>query len=1410
MFFALSLFGQIVFGNNKLPSITSASTATDTSIQLADKEKVTIQLKWFHQFQFAGYYAAIEKGFYAEEGLEVELRQRVLDTSHINDVLQGRAQYGTSDAGLLLERLQGEPVVLMAQIFQHSPLVFLTREDSGIRKPKDLAGKRVMFDANTHNDMPLIALLLDTFGGLDRVDIKPYSFIPNDLIVGKIDAYSYYITNRPDWSRQSNVAVNIINPRDYGIDFYGDNLFTTEQELSEHPERVEKIRRATLKGWRYALENREEIIDLILEKYNPQGFSRDHLVYEAREMEKLIIPDFVEIGSLEPDRYQEIAKTYARAGFVEHTTLDPDFFYQPKALPKQIGLTTEEQAWLKENPVIRLGNSVDWPPIGFVNKKGVYSGIAADYIKYIEGLLGVRIEPSKLDSWKETVELAYTGELDMLGSAVRTPQREKYLTFTRPYLSYPLVIITRMGVSVITDMEELNGQRVAVNVGSATHDILKNNHPEFVFYPVKSTRHGLMAVENGEASAYISDLVTSSRVMAQEGMADLKISGEAPYRYDISMAIHKGQPILAAILQKALDAIPEEQHNAIYSKWLSVTFEHKTDYTIIYQILVFFALVLTSLFYWNRRLSREVSQRKHTEVALRRTHDDLKISHERLAESELWQRGIFDSLEEGVFVVDPKRVISNMNPACRAMLGYSSEECAGQSTEMLHVDHEHYLEFGKRIRAAFDQDEAAQFEFEVKRKNGEVFPSEHTVSLLKSDSGEVIGIVSVIRDISVRKQAEAELRLHREHLENLVTARTIDLEKLNEQLQLEIFEHQQTEDELRASQEDLQALFDNMQDTFYRADKNGHITMLTPSVKELLQYEPDEMIGKRLADFYVEPDGREKFLKALDEAGSDIRGYEAPVWRRDGRQVWVSTNAHVYHDEAGNVAGVEGTIRNVTERKLAEEALKDSEKRLNEGQAIAHLGSWNWDMKTNILIWSDEQYRLFGFEPGEVKVTYDVFREALFKEDKDKVLDAINKALSGESDYDVEFRITRKDGEERIIGAQGLVERDMDGTPIRMIGTNIDITERKRAEMELRDREHELRTITDAVPVVISYIDSDEKYRFVNRAYESMWELPKESIIGKKVSDIIGTDTYNRIREHIERVLSGRSVEFVVRHDYKNGSTAYFEATYLPDIGVDCKVKGFFALINDITERKQAEKLAQEQTIELEESHRHLRELYQHLDHVREEEKASIAREIHDELGMTLTAIALGTGWLAQHFRNGNYDQSVINKLDEMALFLEDATRTSRNIMSSLRPSILDTLGLIETIKWQANEFEKHFDMACSVKAKELTFRMKDNAAIALFRTLQESLTNIMKHAGATHVQINLDYDSQWLTLQVEDNGVGLEEDALSKADTHGVRGMKERAFSLGGELLLGEGSEGGTRLIVRLPLNAIREEGNA
>ncbi len=291
-------------------SISSALAGTSQSENVVD-----LQLRWHHQFQFAGYYAAVEKGFYQEEGLDVHLHAGDPTHQPVQEVMSGRAQYAEGNSEVLFQRLQGTPLIALAAIFQHSPSVLLTRKDSGIDSVHALIGKKVML-MNITDDADFLATFLSEGVSLTQVKVMPSSYNLDDLVSGKVDAFNSYLTNEPFFLKQRHLAYNIIDPSNYGIDFYSDILFTTKAELRDNPKRVEAIRRATLKGWRYAMDHPNEIIELLINKYNVEK-TRDHLEFEATEMRKLIFPDLIEIGHMNPGRWQQMAETFVKAGLIK-------------------------------------------------------------------------------------------------------------------------------------------------------------------------------------------------------------------------------------------------------------------------------------------------------------------------------------------------------------------------------------------------------------------------------------------------------------------------------------------------------------------------------------------------------------------------------------------------------------------------------------------------------------------------------------------------------------------------------------------------------------------------------------------------------------------------------------------------------------------------------------------------------------------------------------------------------------------------------------------------------------------------------------------------------------------------------------------------------------------------------------
>ncbi len=296
----------------------------ESAPQEATLTPVHLQLKWRHQFQFAGYYAAIDQGYYREAGLEVELLEAPDGREPAQVVLDGQAEFGVASSDLVLLRDRGAPVVALAAIFQHSPLILLAPREYGIESVHDLAGRQVMIEAHAAE---LLAYLEGEAVPASSMVLVPHSFNPEALIRGQVDAMSAYSTDEPFLLHQAGIEYLIFNPRAGGIDFYGDTLFTTEAYLHDHPAQVRAFLEASLRGWRYALEHQAELVELIYTNYS-QRHSRAHLTYEAEQTRRLVLPDVVEIGYMNPGRWQRIAEIYAEQGFVRPGVSLKGFLYE--------------------------------------------------------------------------------------------------------------------------------------------------------------------------------------------------------------------------------------------------------------------------------------------------------------------------------------------------------------------------------------------------------------------------------------------------------------------------------------------------------------------------------------------------------------------------------------------------------------------------------------------------------------------------------------------------------------------------------------------------------------------------------------------------------------------------------------------------------------------------------------------------------------------------------------------------------------------------------------------------------------------------------------------------------------------------------------------------------------------------
>ena len=537
-------------------------------------EKIVLQLKWFHQFQFAGYYAAKEKGFYDEVGLNVEIRQRDLKYNNIDEVINGNAQYGVADSILILYRLKQQPVVIVSPIFQHSPSVFISLKKSNISSVYELNNKDILFYPNDTDGFSLLAMIkkFDLDVNLVR---ERYKDDYMRLINNEVDVMPAYIANEPFLFKEKGYDVNIINPTNYGFDMYGDMLFTNEDEAKNNPIRVEKFKEATLKGWKYALENKEEIIQLINEKYSKEK-SIEHLRYEANAIDSLINKDVTPLGYLDQGRIRYISEMYEYYGLTESKIDLNDFLFDEiSKKDKKLSLSDEEIKYLKDNPILKVHNFDSLPPYNFT-LNNYPKGFVIDYIQLVGKVLGVKIEFIQNKSLKESFDMLENNQLDILPNIAISDERKKTIDFT----NYSLVNFQiSLGVnkqSDIKSLSDLKNKKVSVVENSFLEDILKKEYPNIKLYKTKNTEEAIEAVASNKADAVIHNLSTIEYLINKNWLSNLKTivlkDDNIQTIVPLHLGVKKDNLVLKSILEKANQNISEKDTRNLVDKWLKNSF----------------------------------------------------------------------------------------------------------------------------------------------------------------------------------------------------------------------------------------------------------------------------------------------------------------------------------------------------------------------------------------------------------------------------------------------------------------------------------------------------------------------------------------------------------------------------------------------------------------------------------------------------------------------------------------------------------------------------------------------------------------------------------------------------------------------------------------------------------------------
>nr|WP_292439863.1 EAL domain-containing protein [Methylophaga sp.] len=496
---------------------------------------------------------------------------------------------------------------------------------SGIVSPYEFAGKKVMFDDTTGNDAVLRALLDDAGIQFNNITGVGQDMGTQSLTSGRVDVLSGYITDQPFQFQQQNIPINIISPPNYGFDFYGDLLFTNRTELNQNPGRVKRMLRASLKGWEYALQHPDEIIRIIRDKYNPE-LSTEQLRYEARETRKLVAPDAVPLGTLEVERLRRIADIYEQLELAPALTDSKlqQFIYQPSLTAI---LSPSEQAWLEQHPHIRVGIDRDFAPYEWIDDQGNYVGLAAEYLKLLGAELGVSFEIIADKPWHEIIAMAKRDELDMLSCLNMNEERDKYLDFTMPYVSNPIVIVNANRHGYIGSLENLKGKTIAVEKGYFTHEFLQNDYPDITLLTTDTTRQALELVSTGEADAYIGDAAYANYAIKEHDLLNLQFAGQTHLDTAYRIGVVENRPELFSIINKALNNLSKAQRQEIENKWMGLHLTSGISTKTIRQFLLLFVLVLLPVAYWVFRLRQSKTALEKSESQLRAIIDASPIPH---------------------------------------------------------------------------------------------------------------------------------------------------------------------------------------------------------------------------------------------------------------------------------------------------------------------------------------------------------------------------------------------------------------------------------------------------------------------------------------------------------------------------------------------------------------------------------------------------------------------------------------------------------------------------------------------------------------------------------------------------------------------------------------------------------------
>lgn len=723
---------------------------------------------------------------------------------------------------------------------------------------------------------------------------------------------------------------------------------------------------------------------------------------------------------------------------------------------------------------------------------------------------------------------------------------------------------------------------------------------------------------------------------------------------------------------------------------------------------------------------RDVTDRKKLEIALK--------------ESEEKYRLMIEQSHDGIFIADAEGKIVEVNSKACQMSGYKEQELLKKT--LLDLTPERRREKAPELYDVLRKGQPIFLEGQLLAKDGSILAVEISSQMIQ---GGKIAMFS--RDISQRKKVENELREAEAKFRDLVEKSLVCVYIIQE----------------------------------------GRFAYVNPKFAEEYGFENGELIG---ADIYSVISGEDERKKVAENIQARIAGnqdsmqYEMLGQRKDGSVM----NVEVYgsRTQYKGKPAIIGTLINITSRKKAEQELREAEEKFRNlvekslvGVYIIQDGKFAY---VNPKICEEYGYLQEELIGSDISITAKDEKEMM------KVNDNIRSRLTHEHDS-VHYEMTVKRKDATLIDVEVFGSRTQYKGRPAIIGTLINITERKQAELELLQSRQKYKLLFESSPVpMFMFSKIDFLIIDVNDAACKLYGYSREEFLQMNIRDIRPEEDIPFFIERIEMTASSEN-QGIWRHRKKDGSIISVEV-----IGNDITYQGKslrLALANDVTDKLAADE-------RLKKSYEEIRQLTEHLQNIREEERTSIAREIHDELGQQLTVLKMDVAWIERKLTNN--DAAIKEKLGDLINVLNQTVKTVRRISSELRPSLLDDLGLVAAVEWHLKEFEKRLAIKTKFDGPDKELSLDDATKTALFRIMQESLTNVARHSQAKTVKVNLFQQNGDIVLRIEDDGIGFDHEKVANKRTLGILGMRERTAMIGGKYKISSSEGRGTVVLVSVP----------